>query len=147
MSSRGPFPPTPGPTTVPLQGTFQVTISPQGAPASVPGFASFTVDGAMFDAPPGLSLKNGLGSWIPNPNGNGYLIRFMRFIANPVTNFRGKADIQGTMFLSADGNSFTGEFRDVTFDANGNQIVQGRGTVTGQRYFPPVSFPPLGPRG
>jgi hypothetical protein len=91
----------------------------------------------MVEAPPGTSLKAGVGSWKPNPRAPGYLIRFMRFIANPATGFRGRADIRGTMILSRDGNSFTGQFVDTTFDANGKPIADGKGTVSGERFFPP----------
>ncbi len=131
MSAR-----VPPPTTIPLQGAFLLIVSPEGR-APFPSLTSFTVDGSMVEAPPGLTLKSGIGSWKPNPFGEGYLIRFMRFIADPVTNFRGSADISGTMILAADGNSVKGEFRSVISDANGKPISKISGTVRGERFFPP----------
>lgn len=116
-----------------LQGSFLVTIMPATGGANI-ALETFTHDGQVIVSffNPVLGLVIGQGTWVKTRDGE-FATTFLG-LSKPGT---GPAFVAGKtqdqISLDASGDSFTGRFKATFFDASGNVVRIGTGTIRGAR--------------
>jgi hypothetical protein len=123
-----------------LVGTWQVTVSPDGAPP-FQAVNTFLADGnsVEFDNgnPPGTQTI-ATGPW-QKTGPSDYVMLEVNQIFDPQGNFAGTVQVRATITLDDKGNQFTSKFQVTVLDPDGNTVFQGTGTAIGKRLAIPAS--------
>jgi len=117
-----------------LVGTWQVMVSPDGAP-SFTAYNVFTADGnsTEFDNsnPPG-SQTVAVGPW-KKTGPNQYAFVEVNQLFDPQGNFAGTFRVKASVTLDDTGDKMTSTFQFTVSDPDGNVVFQGTGTAAGTR--------------
>lgn len=113
----------------PLVGTWMIDNDP-AADNDVPESVTFSSDGALVDV---QGTETMLGVWTPT-GASTAVVMFSQYFADDSDAYDGGFTIRATVEVSADGNSFTGEYTLEVLNPDGTSTGQaGPGTVTGAR--------------
>ena len=112
-----------------LEGTWEVTVIPNGGPAIV-DLATFTDGGGITNIDPDPNLSTGIGSW-KRIGHDSYAVTFIHFL-NDQGSPLGALKVRGEITLNPETDTFSGPFRtDVVI--GGNVVQSFCGTVQARR--------------
>lgn len=128
-----------------LIGSWLVTVTPQGAP-SFQALKTFDAGGGLvasaqgdilLDAPPGVApvASTAHGAWIKTGKGE-FLVTFRQIFYGSDGSFEGGAKIRLAAALNPEGDEWSGQFKVEYFDAAGNVVFAGEGTMQASRIVP-----------
>jgi len=118
-----------GPSAPQLEGTWEVTVMPDGG-APIVNLATFTSDGGMVNSDPDPNLSTGHGTWAKN-GGNEFGVTFIHFLSDQGAPL-GTLKVRAAAQLDKSTDTFSGPFRtDVII--GGNVVQSVCGTVHARR--------------
>ena len=112
-----------------LEGSWEITITPQGA-GPIVDIATFTSGGGMMNTDPDPNLSTGHGTWVKNGD-HEYAVTFVHFLSNGGAAL-GTVKVRAVIQLDQQTDTFNGPFRtDVVI--GGNVVQSFCGTVQATR--------------
>jgi hypothetical protein len=118
-----------GPSAPQLEGTWEVTVTPDGG-APIVDLATFTSGGGMINSDPDPNLSTGHGTWTKN-GGNEFGVTFVHFLSDQGAPL-GTLKVRAEMRLDTSTDTLSGPFRtDVII--GGNVVQSFCGTVHARR--------------
>jgi hypothetical protein len=117
-----------------LVGTWEVKVSPDGAPPFV-AYNVFSADGnsTEFDnSNPPSQQSIAVGPW-KKTGAKEYAMLEINQLFDAQGNFAGTLKVKAVITLADNGDTFTSKFNFTVLDPDGNEVFQGTGTATGKR--------------
>jgi hypothetical protein len=122
-----------------LVGTWQVTVTPDGAPP-FQAVNIFLADGNSIEFdngnPPGAQTI-AAGPW-QKTGPSDYAMLEINQVFDGQGNFAGTVQVKAAITLDDKGSQFTSKFQVTVLDPDGNTVFQGTGTAVGKRLAIPT---------